>query len=127
MFYKKPITVLINSLPLLLPGSKIKLTILGVSFEVPIPALQQSIIESLGGNKITTEQISLLTKLNSEGRSPLERSLEYVGNVARPLRDSALIKVSGGGFLQSGDNFAKEIEITPLGRYVVVETAKKSS
>lgn len=118
MAFKKPITSLLESLPYLLPGAKIKLTIVGLSLEIPIPELQQSIRES-GASKLTTDQIALLTRLRDEGRLPLQPSTDYVSNVVRPLRNCALLKVPGGGFLQSGNEFAKEIEITTLGIYVI--------
>jgi hypothetical protein len=128
LVYKRDIASLIGSLASLLPGTKIKLTIVGgTSFEIPIPVLEQSLTDSLGGKKLSSDQITLLTKLHDEGTSPLEHSSEHINNVVRPLRDSALLKVSGGGFLESGNEYAKEIEITTLGRYVIEAEIKKSS
>jgi hypothetical protein len=118
LVYKKAITSLLS----LLPGAKIKLTIGQFSFEMPIPELEQSVTESLVDKKLTADQISLLTKL-SKGRSPFDPSDL---NIARPLRNAGLIKVPDGRFLQTGQEFAEEIEITTLGRYVV-EAAKKNS
>ena len=118
LVYKKAITSLLS----LLPGAKIKLTIGQFSFEMPIPELEQSVTESLVDKTLTADQISLLTNL-SKGRAPFDPSDL---SIARPLRNAGLIKVPDGRFLQTGQEFAEEIEITTLGRYVV-EAAKKNS
>jgi len=52
----------------LLPGSKIKITISGVTFETTLPVIKQSIIESLGDVELTENQWSWLVKLHTQGQ-----------------------------------------------------------
>src|SRR5579871_6177736 len=58
----------------LIPGSKVKLAISGFSIETTLPVLEQSVTESLGGRKLTSEQLTLLKGLRREGRISFDRS-----------------------------------------------------
>jgi hypothetical protein len=104
----------------LVPGSRIKLTILGVTVETTLPVLEQSVTESLGGRKITANQLAILKKLKAEGRTKFDRDSL---SAARPLRNAGLIRFyPEDGFLESAD----EIEITTLGR-LLIEAAEEQS
>jgi len=96
----------------LLPGSKIKLTISGVTFETTLPIIRQSIIESLGDVEITEEQWSWLVKLHTQGQSEIR---EADKDVLRPLRNAGLIRTHPKGYLQN----AKAVKISRLGKLLV--------
>lgn len=102
----------------MLPGAKIKLIVSGLTIETSIPVLEQSVRESLGGRKLTKDQLSLLQKLRNDGRAEFDKTqLE----MARRLRNAGLIRhYPEEGYLQN----ATEIEITILGR-LLVEAAEK--
>ena len=105
----------------LVPGSTIKLTISGFSIETTLPVLEESVMESLGGRKLTAAQIGLLEKLRDEGRSPFDRAESI--ELARSLRNAGLIKFyPEDGFLQDAD----DIEITTLGRLLIEAAERKS-
>ena len=93
----------------LLQGAKVKLEIFNFGIETSIPVIEQSVKESLGGRKLTAEQLALLRKLRDEGRVKFDSTQL---DVARPLRNCGLIRnYPEGKFLAE----ATEIELTILG------------
>jgi hypothetical protein len=97
----------------LLPRTKVTLKIFNLTIETSIPVIEQSVGQSLGGRKLTAEQLSLLRKLRDEGRMKFDSAQ---AEAARPLRNCGLIKhYPEGGQLAN----ATEIEITILGSLLV--------
>jgi hypothetical protein len=96
----------------LLPGAKIKLAFPPVIVEATIPMIEQSVADSLRGEKLTGEHWSWLKRLRDEG--PLSVS-DADKPVLRLLRDAGLLRTVEKGFLQS----AKSVEITRLWMFVV--------
>ena len=96
----------------LLTGSKISLTIGGLSVETTAPDLQKSVFDNLGGD-VSAKQKELLTKLRDQVSLPYSES--EMGDAARPLRDAGLIK-----YFPAGKQLvnAKSIELTVLGKLV---------
>ena len=120
LVYRKAINRAITSL---LPGAKITLKIGQFVVETSFPEMVQSVTESLVEKALTPDQISLLTALSESRmtRSPFNCSDQATLDIARPLRNAGLIRVPGGGYLQS----ATEIEITTLGRRVAQAASRK--
>ncbi len=52
----------------LIPRSKVKLTVYGVSFEALLPEIEHSITESLGDRELSPDQLLLLKQLRKDGR-----------------------------------------------------------
>lgn len=102
----------------LIPGSKVKFKIAGVSIETSIPELEKSVTESLRGRKLTSEQWSWLRQLRDDGRSKYNH--EYYAQL-RLLRNAGLIREHPEGWLSSAD----EVEITTLG-FLLLEAYDKS-
>jgi hypothetical protein len=81
---------------------------------------------------LSRDQIELLEKLMTK-EIALEDEAAFVRNkrayvaVARPLRDAALLKTTDGEPLQDGNTFAREIQITPLGRLIAKGNSKIGS
>jgi hypothetical protein len=96
----------------LLPRSKVKFTIAGVSIETSLETLQRSVEESFRGRRISAEQWAWLRRLHEDGRLPYD-SAHY--EQLRPLRNSGLIREHPEGWLSN----AKEIEITTLGKLLL--------
>jgi hypothetical protein len=96
----------------LVPRSKLKLTIAGVSIETSLETLQRSVEESFRGRRISTDQWTWLKRLHDSGRIPYNHT--YYEQL-RPLRNSGLIREHPEGWLSD----AKEIEITTLGRLLL--------
>lgn len=96
----------------LVSKNNVKLTISGVTIETTIPVLEQSVTESLRGERLTDEHWSWLRRLRDE--SPLLIS-DDDKPALRLLRDAGLLRPAEKGFLQN----AKAVEITSLGRLVV--------
>lgn len=93
----------------LVPRSKIKFTISGVTIETNPETLEESVTESLRGTPLTEDQWEWLRRLNAETR--LRYDHNYYDQL-RPLRNSGLIKEHPEGWLTT----AEEIEITTLGK-----------
>ena len=96
----------------LLPGSKIKMTVSGVTFETTLPVIKQSIIESLGDVELTEEQWSWLVKLRSQEQVEI---CDADKEALRPLRNAGLIRTHPKGYLSK----AKAVKISRLGKLLV--------
>ncbi len=92
----------------LVPRSKLKLTIAGVSIETSLETLQRSVEESFRGRRISVDQWAWLKRLRDTGRLPYDHA-HY--DQLRPLRNSGLIREHPEGWLSN----STEIEITTLG------------
>jgi hypothetical protein len=96
----------------LVPRSRLKLTIAGVTIETSLETIERSVEESFGGRRLLPEQWAWLQRLASEGRLACDQSQH---KDLRPLRNAGLIRVHPEGWLAT----AKEIEITTLGRLLL--------
>lgn len=92
----------------LLPSTKVRMTLGGVTIETTLEALQKSIEESLWDEQITREQWSWLERL-SNGPQAYDHKHDY--DVLMPIRNAGLIRAQPRGFLTT----AKSVEITSLG------------
>jgi hypothetical protein len=92
----------------LIPRSKLKFTIAGVTVEPSIETLQRSVEESLRGRRLSAAQWEWLRRLRRDGRSPYDHK-HY--EELRPLRNAGLIREHPEGWLSN----CEEIEITTLG------------
>ena len=81
----------------LLPGAKVKLTILGIAIETTIPVIERSIAESVNGESLTNEQKEWLMRLKNGGEETFDQSQL---SALRPLRNAGLVKNHPPGFLQ---------------------------
>ena len=102
----------------LLPKSKIKFTMSGVTVETSLAELEQSVSESLRGENLTSEQWEWLQKLKDSGRIPYDHN--YYKQL-RPLRNSGLIREHPEGWLSNSES----IDITTLGRLMLAAYNKK--
>ncbi len=102
----------------LLPKSKIKFTISGVTIETSFAELEQSVAESLRGKNLTSEQWEWLRKLKESGRIPYDHN-HY--EQLRPLRNAGLIREHPEGWLSDSES----IDITTLGRLMLAAYDKK--
>jgi hypothetical protein len=93
----------------LVPRSKLKFKVAGVSIETSLETLQRSVEESFRGRHISSGQWNWLKRLHEGGRIAYDHV--YYEEL-RPLRNSGLIREHPEGWLSN----AKEIEITTLGR-----------
>jgi nicotinic acid phosphoribosyltransferase len=96
----------------LLPRSKLKFTIAGVTIEPSIEVLQRSVQESFRGGRLSEAQWEWLRRLARDGRLPYDHK-HYIE--LRRLRNSGLIREHPEGTLTASD----EIEITTLGRLLL--------
>jgi hypothetical protein len=99
----------INSL---IPHSKLKFSIAGVTIETSLDTIERSVEESFRGRRLSTSQWTWLQRLRDEGRVPYDRN--YYKEL-RPMRNTGLIREHPEGWLSA----AKEIEITTLGRLLL--------
>ena len=96
----------------LLPKSKIKFTMSGVTVEVSLDELEKTVSESFRGEDLTSEQWDWLHKLQDT------KWVQYNHNYyeqLRPLRNSGLIKEYPEGWLSNSES----ISITALGRLML--------
>jgi hypothetical protein len=110
------VVLLIYYLPVirgLLPGTRIRLTLAGVTVETTLEALRSSIEESVWDEEITAKQWSRLERLRREGRVEFKYDRDY--GMLMPLRNAGLIRAIPRGFL----TVAKAVEPTPLGRLLL--------
>lgn len=91
-----------------IPGSKVKFTVSGITIETELRTLERSVTESLRGRRLTPEQWLWLRKLREEGRVRYDHQ-NYP--LLRPLRNAGLLREHPEGHLTA----AEEIEITALG------------
>ena len=70
----------------LLSEGKVKITVAGVEIETTLPVVEASITESLHGAKLTDVQRNWLSRLETDGRTPVSNQEKAV---LRPLRDAA--------------------------------------
>lgn len=96
----------------LIPRSKVKLTISGVTVETTLETLERSVEASLRGRPLSQEQWAWLKRLRDEGRIAYDH--DYYDQL-RPLRNSGLIREHPEGWLSN----SKEIEITALGKLLL--------
>lgn len=96
----------------IVPHSRLKFTIAGITIETSLETMERSVEESFGGRRLLPEQLAWLRRLASEGRLAYDKSQLHD---LRPLRNAGLIRVHPEGWLASG----KEIEITTLGKLLV--------
>jgi hypothetical protein len=95
----------------LLPSTKIRVNLGGITLETSLDALKKSIEESLWDESLTDEQWSWLERL-TKGQSPYDKS-NYA--VLMPVRNAGLIRAVPRGFLTT----ATAVEITSLGRLLI--------
>jgi hypothetical protein len=100
---------IINSL---IPHSKLKFSIAGVTIETSLDTIERSVEESFRGRRLSTSQWTWLQRLRDEGRVPYDHN--YYKEL-RPMRNTGLIREHPEGWLSA----AKEIEITTLGRLLL--------
>jgi hypothetical protein len=96
----------------LVPHSRLKFTIAGITIETSLETMERSVEESFGGRRLLPEQWAWLRRLASEGRLACDPSQH---KDLRPLRNAGLLKVHPEGWLAT----AKEVEITTLGRLLL--------
>ena len=96
----------------LIPRSKLKFTIAGVTIETSLDTIERSVEESFRGRPLSPEQWTWLRRLRHEGRLPYES--DYYKEL-RPMRNSGLIREHPEGWLSASE----EIEITTLGRLLL--------
>lgn len=94
----------------LLPGTRIKLTLAGVTIETTLDVLTNSIEEAVGDEGISKEQLSRLEQIGADGRVQFNYDRDY--KVLVPMRNAGLIRPIPRGYLTQ----VKEVELTPLGR-----------
>jgi hypothetical protein len=97
----------------LLPGTRIKLKLAGVTIETTLDVLKNSIEEAVGDEGIGKEQWSRLEQIGRNGQVQFDRSRDYT--VLIPVRNAGLIRPIPRGHLGQ----AKEVELTPLGRLLL--------
>jgi hypothetical protein len=104
----------------LLSEGKVKITVAGVEIETTLPVVEASITESLHGAKLTDVQRNWLSRLETDGRTPVSNQEKAV---LRPLRDAALLRAYPEGQLAA----ATHVEITSLGRLLVKALSERES
>ena len=103
----------------LIPRSKLKLNIAGVTIETSLDTIERSVEEGFRGRRISSEQWTWLQRLRNEGRLPYDHA-HY--DELRPMRNTGLIREHPEGWLSN----SKEIEITTLGR-LLLESHEKAA
>lgn len=108
----------------LVPGSKLKISIAGVSIETTIPELKNIITEQIGPD-LTKETIKLLEGLGESGALELdERMPKDQRQLYRPLRNAGLI-MTLPRHTYLGE--AKSIQLTELGRLYIRARRKRAA
>jgi hypothetical protein len=104
-----------------LPGTKIRLTLAGVTIETTLEVLRNSIEEVVGDEGIGKEQWSRLEQMQRESRVQYNHQKDY--GALMPLRNAGLIWSIPRGYLTQ----AKEVELTPLGRLLLDARKEQAS
>ena len=89
----------------LVPQTKVKLTIAGVTIEPSLQQVARAVQEPFPGGTLTQEQWNWLKRLKN-GRQQYKHESDY--DLLRPLRDAGLIRAYPTGFLTTAKEVATQ-------------------